>query len=335
MGLRKKILAIQYGLGPIGIETARLVLRKTGMEIVGAVDISRDLAGKDLGEILGFGDKTGIIVTDNAKALFSKVKADVVIHTAGSRIKKIFPQLEEIINAGLNVISSSEELLFPLKGNAGLAEKIDKLARMKNVTVLGTGVNPGFVMDALPLFLSAVCQEVRKIRVERVVDAGTRRYPLQKKIGAGMTTQMFHEKISRKELGHVGLLESLYLVAQKLGMGLDDVIETIDPVVAEKAVKTQYFSLKRGDVAGIKHIARGIRGGEVIITLDLRMYIGADDPHDAVHIVGTPEIRLRIEGGIAGDQATAAVLVNSIKTVVGAKPGLTTVSDLPAAHFTK
>lgn len=331
----KKIGVIQYGLGPIGIETAKLVLKKTGMEIVGAVDISKEIAGKDLGEVLGLGKPMGIVVTDNARALFSRVKADVVLHTAGSRIPKIYNQFEEIINAGLNVISSSEELLFPLKENDERAAKIDRLARIKGVTVLGTGVNPGFVMDALPLFLSAVCQDVKKIHVERVVDAGTRRLPLQKKVGAGMTTQAFHEKIGRKELGHVGLLESLYLVAQKLGMGLDDVIETIDPVVATKAVKTQYFSLKPGDVAGIQHVARGIRDGEIVITLDLRMYIGAEDPHDAVHIVGTPEIRLRIEGGIAGDQATAAVLVNSIQTVVGAKPGLTTVSDLPAAHFVR
>ncbi len=330
---QKKIRIIQYGLGPIGIETAKLVLRKTGMEIVGAVDISKDIAGKDLGEILGLRKRMGVVVTDSAKVLLSGTKADVVLHTAGSRIPKIYDQFEEIIGAGLDVISSSEELLFPLKENADLAAKIDRLAQAKGVTVLGTGVNPGFVMDALPLFLSAVCQDVKKVHVERVVDAGTRRFPLQKKVGAGMTTQMFHEKIGKKELGHVGLLESLYLVAQKLGMGLDDVIETIDPVVATKAVKTQYFSLKPGDVAGIKHIAKGIRGGEVIITLDLRMYIGAEDPHDAVHIVGAPEIRLRIEGGVAGDQATAAVLVNSIQTVVGAKPGLTTVSDIPAAHF--
>jgi len=324
---KKRIRVIQYGLGPIGIETAKLVLRKSGMAIVGAVDISKDIAGKDLGDVLGLEKRMGISVTDNAGLLFSGTKADVVLHTAGSRIPKIYEQFEEIIGAGLNLISSSEELLFPLRENAALAEKIDRLAR--------ENVNPGFVMDALPLFLSAVCQDVKKIHVERVVDAGTRRLPLQKKVSAGMTTKTFHEKIGKKELGHVGLLESLTLVARKLGMDLDDVMETIDPVVAAKAVQTQYFSLKPGDVAGIKHIAKGVRNGETIITLDLRMYIGAEDPHDSVHIIGTPEIRLRIEGGVAGDKATAAVLVNSIETVMGAKPGLTTVSDIPAAHFVK
>lgn len=331
--VQKKIRVIQYGLGPIGIETAKLVTKKSGMEIVGAVDISKDLVGRDLGEILGLDKTLGVKVTDNGKALFAKTRADVVLHTTGSRIRKIYPELEEIIQAGLNIISSSEELLFPLKENVELAKKVDNLAKEYKVTVLGTGVNPGFVMDALPLFLTAVCQDVKEIHMERIVDAGTRRYPLQKKVGAGMTTDAFYEKIGKKELGHVGLLESLYLVAEKLGMTFDNVIETIDPVVAVKAVKTKFFSLKPGDVAGIKHSVRGINKAKDIITLDLRMYIGAEGPHDSVHIVGTPEIKLRIEGGVAGDQATAAVLVNSVPVVVDARPGLATVKDLPAAHF--
>jgi 2,4-diaminopentanoate dehydrogenase len=332
---QKKIRVIQYGLGPIGIETAKLVLKKSTMKIVGAVDISKDIAGKDLGEVLGLDKKLGVAVTDNAKDLFARTKADVALHTTGSRIRKIYPDLEEIIGAGLNIISSSEELLFPLKENAELSVSVDKLAKKHGVTVLGTGVNPGFVMDALPLFLTGVCQDVKKIHVERHVDAGTRRYPLQKKVGAGMTEKAFREQIAKKTMGHVGLLESLYLVAGYLGMSIDEVNETVEPVITQKAVKTAYFSLKPGDVAGIKHSAEGIKNGEKIMTLDLRMFVGCEEPYDSVHIVGMPEIRLRIEGGVAGDQATAAVLVNSISAVIDARPGLATVKDLPAPHFTR
>lgn len=328
----KKIRVIQYGLGPIGIETARLVAKKSGMEIVGAVDISKDLIGKDLGEILGMDRKLGIAVTDQAKNLFAGIKADAVLHTTGSRIRKIYPEIEEIIRAGLNVVSSSEELLFPLEENAEPAEQLDKLAKDHGVTVLGAGVNPGFVMDALPLFMTAVCQDVKKIHIERHLDAGTRRYPLQRKVGAGMTQEAFREQIAAKAMGHVGLLESLHLVAATLGLSLDGVQETVEPVVTQKVVNTAYFSLKPGDVAGIKHTAEGIRNGEQIISLDLRMYIGCEEPYDSVHIVGTPEIRLRIEGGVAGDQATAAVLVNAVPAVVAARPGLATITDLPAPH---
>ena len=327
----KKISVIHYGLGPIGLATAKLILTKPNMEIVGAVDIAKEMVGKDLGEILGQ-KPLGVHVTDNAERLFSKVQADVVVHTAGSRLKRIFGQVEEILKGGKNVVSSAEELLFATPENAEMSARIDKLAREKGVTVLGTGVNPGFVMDALPLTLTGVCHEVREVHVERVVDAGTRRHPLQRKIGAGMTPALFREKVAEKAMGHVGLRESLYLIADRLHFVLDEVRESVEPVIAEKPMKTAYFELKPGDVAGIRNIGEGIKGGKKILTLDLRMYIGAEDPHDSVHIVGTPDLRLRIEGGVAGDEATAAMLVNSIPAVIEAAPGLVTVKDLPAPY---
>ncbi|HEU19445.1 MAG TPA: dihydrodipicolinate reductase [Deltaproteobacteria bacterium] len=329
----EKIKVIHYGLGPIGVETAKLVLSKKNLQIVGAVDISEDKAGRDLGAVLGLDDTLGIVVTDRAQDLFSSESADIVIHTAGSRIMTIYSQLEEIIGSGINVISSSEELSFPFTANEASAKGLDAAARESGVTVLGTGVNPGFIMDALPLYLTGVCKDVTTVRVERYVDAGTRRLPLQRKVGAGLSPHVFRERVSQKMLGHVGLVESLQFVAHYLGISLDRIEETIDPVVAEQAVKTDYFDLNPGDVLGIKHIAQGFLGTSVIISLDLRMYVGADDPHDAIFIEGNPSISLKVEGGVAGDQATAAILVNSVPGVVAARPGLVTVKDLPAPHF--
>ena len=329
----KKIRVIHYGLGPIGLETAKLVLSKSNLEIVGAVDISKDIVGQDLGRILDLRKDLGIIVTDDADKLFSTANAHVVIHTAGSRINTIFSHLEGIVNAGINIVSSAEELSFPSDANEKQARDINRKAREKGVTVLGTGVNPGFIMDALPLRLTGVCQDVKSIRVERIVDAGTRRYPLQKKVGAGLTPEEFRERVSQKLLGHVGLVESLLFIAHFLGITFDKIEETIDPVIAEHPVKTAYFDLKTGDVAGIKHIVNGIKGNETLIDLDLRMYIGAENPHDSVFISGNPNVNLRIDGGVAGDQATAAILVNSIPGVIEARPGLLTVKDLPIPHF--
>lgn len=325
----KKIRAIQYGLGPIGLATAKLILTKPDMEIVGAVEIAKEMVGKDLGEVLGV-EPLGVHITDNPELLFAKVPADVVIHTTGSRLNRVAGQLEEILRGGKNIVSSTEELLFATPENAEASATIDKLARKAGVTVLATGVNPGFVMDALPLTLTGVCMEVREVHVERVVDAGTRRYPLQRKIGAGMTPELFREKVAEGAMGHVGLRESLYLVADRLHLALDDVRETVEPVIAEKPLKTDHFELKPGDVAGIRNIGEGYREGKKIVTLDLRMYIGAETPHDSIRIVGTPDLTLRIEGGVAGDQATAAILVNSIAAVIAAAPGLFTVKDLPA-----
>ncbi len=328
-----KIKVIHYGLGPIGVETAKLVLSKKNLKIVGAVDISKEKAGRDLGAILGRDDDLGIVVTDNAQELFSSEPADIVIHTAGSRFTTIYSQLEEIIESGINVISSSEELSFPFTANEALAKDLDATARKNGVTVLGTGVNPGFIMDALPLYLTGVCQDVRTVKVERVVDAGTRRLPLQRKVGAGLSPHVFRERVSQKTLGHVGLIESLQFVAHYLGISLDRIEETIDPVVAEQAVKTAYFDVNPGEVLGIKHIVQGVQGTSVIISLDLRMYIGADDPHDAIFIEGNPTISLRVADGVAGDQATSAILVNSVPGVIAARAGLVTVKDLPAPHF--
>jgi len=328
----KKIKVIQYGLGPIGLATANLVLTKPEMEIVGAVDIAKEMAGKDLGEILGREKPLGIKVTDNAELLFAKVPADVVIHTTGSRLKRIIGQLEEILRGGKNIVSSAEELFFPTPENAEMAARIDRLALENGVTVLGTGVNPGFVMDALPLALTGVCHEVREVHVERVVDAGTRRYPLQRKIGVGMTPELFREKIAGKAMGHVGLAESLHLIADRLHLAFDEIRETVEPVIAEKPLKTDYFELKAGDVAGIRNIGEGLREGRKLVTLDLRMYIGAEAPHDSIRILGSPDLSLRIDGGVAGDEATAAILVNSIPAVIDSAPGLKTVTDLPAPY---
>ena len=329
----EKIRVIQYGLGPIGQETAKLAMQKSNIEIVGAVDISKDIIGRDLGQVLGLKSDAGIVVTDKAEKLFSHVNADVVVHCAGSKIRTVFSQLEEILDGGINIVSSAEELLFPSNENKKPAQALDRKARDRGVTILGTGVNPGFIMDALPLHLTAVCQNVRYVSVERIVDAGTRRLPLQKKVGAGLSEETFRELVAKKSLGHVGLVESMLFVAHYLGVTLDAVEETIDPVIAEYPMKTAYIDLKKGDVAGIKHIVKGIKGNETIVDLDLRMYVGAENPHDVIHIIGTPNISLTIDGGVAGDQATSAILVNSIPGTVDAKPGLLTVKDLPVPHY--
>jgi len=325
----KVIKVIQYGLGPIGIETAKAVLNRKNLKLVGAIDIDTEKVGKDIGEVLGLGEKLGIKVTKNPIAVFSKTNADVMLHTTTSFFRKVYPQLEKGVKAGLNIISSTEELLLPSLRNPKLAEKLDKLAKKHKVTVLGTGVNPGFVMDSLVLMMTGVCTDLKKIRVERVVDAGKRRLPLQKKIGAGITPEEFYEKAKTGTFGHIGLLESLALIAEGLNWKFDEVKETLDPMIADKDYRTKYLEIRTGHVTGIKHIARGIIRGEEILTLDLSMYVGAENPHDAIYIDGTPQVHLIIDGGIMGDVATVAMLVNAIPKVMAAKPGLVTMKDLP------
>jgi len=328
---KKKIKVLQYGFGPIGQETVRAVLKKEGLELIGVVDINPKFIGKDVGEILGE-KKLGIIVKQSLAEALNGQKADIALHTTTSFVKSVKPQLEELIRAGINVVSSTEELLIPHLQSPEEAKEIDELAKAYNVTILGTGVNPGFVMDTLPLFLSSTCLDVKKIEARREVDAGTRRLPLQKKVGAGLDVDDFKKLAKEKKLGHIGLIESIALIAEGLGWKLDDIQESVEPVIADKDCKTKYLEVRKGQAAGLKHVAKGFKNKEELIQLDLRMYVGAKEPFDYIHIIGTPEIKCKFEGGIAGDQATVASLINSIPRVLKASPGLVTMYKLPIPY---
>jgi hypothetical protein len=324
----KKIRVIQFGLGPIGIECIKWILKKPGYKLVGAIDIDPGKKGKSLDEVMGMKTKTGIVVSDDPRSVFVKTKPDIVLHTTQSSLKQVLPQLEMIIKSGINVVSSTEELLVPQLQNPLLAKRLDILAKKHGVTVLGTGVNPGFVMDTLPLCLSSMCLEIKSISVRRELDAGKRRLPLQKKVGSCLSVKEFQSLKRQNKIGHVGLIESLDLILKGLGWKPDKIVETLDPVIAGKKLKTEYFSIDKGMVCGIKHIARAIKNKKTIVTLDLRMYVGAPESYDLVEIEGTPPITCWFIGGIQGDKATVAALVNSAPRVVLAAPGLATMKDL-------
>lgn len=324
----KPIRVVQYGLGPIGIASAQALLEKSRFELVGAVDIDPAKAGRDLGEVLGIRKRLGLRVDTDARVLLRRTRAQVVVHTTRSRFKEVYPQLDQIVREGVSVVSSTEELLFPRLKNPGLSSKLDRLAGKHGATIVGTGVNPGFVMDTLALVLTGVCREVRSLRIRRRVDASTRRMPLQRKVGAGLSQAEFRKLVRGHKLGHVGLVESMALIASGLGWNLDRVTEKIEPVVAEERLKTQYFLVEAGQVCGLKHTGAGYRSGRRVIDMDLRMYLGAKDPHDSIDILGNPELHLVLPGGVAGDVATVASLVNAIPRVLEAGPGLKTLLDL-------
>jgi len=326
--MTNKIRTIHYGLGSIGSGIARLAAQRANLEIVGGIDVDEQKVGKDMGEVLGLGQPLGLRVSSDPAAVFSQTEADVVLHSTGSYVEQIRPQLVDIIEAGLNVVSTCEELAYPQAQYPALAEELDKLAQKHAVTVLGTGVNPGFAQDTMAIAVSGVCQDVKHITVTRTVEAGERRLQLQKKVGAGLTVAEFEEKAKKREIRHIGLEESLTMVAHALGWQLDKVEETIEPVVAEKPLKSQFVEVKEGQVSGVHQVTRGFKGGQELIVLHLYMHIGAKNPGDSVVIEGRPDIELTIKG-IHGDLATAAMAVNAVPKVVSAPPGLVTMKDLP------
>jgi len=324
----RTVKIVQFGVGPIGVELAKYGLKKSGLKFVGAVDIDPKKVGTDLGEAVG-GERIGVSITDDAKKLLARTKPDIVLHSTGSYLKEIKPQLLEIMRSGADIVSTCEELSYPFLKNPAIARELDAAARRNKVTLLGTGVNPGFVMDTLVLTATGVCQDVKKVKCSRVQDAAYRRFPFQKKIGAGLTPEEFKSKVAEGTIKHVGFPESIAMIASSLGWSLDRIEETIEPKLADKPVSSEYLRVEAGQVAGVNQTAAGIIGGEPLIVLNLQAYLGCPDPKEWIVIDGVPPINLTIKGGVHGDIATAAVVVNSIPRVLNAKPGLATMKDLP------
>ena len=331
--MKKKIRAIQYGVGPIGASIARLMREKQAIEICGAIDNDPAKAGRDLGEVVGAPDAPwGVKISADAKDLLEQA-VDVVIHSTSSSLPKVMDQLLACLEAESCVVSTCEELSYPYRKYPEAAAKLDSTAKDWGVALVGTGVNPGFVMDKLVVTLAAVSQQIEHAKALRVVDASKRRLPLQKKIGAGMSIEEFRQQVAAGVIKHVGLPESVAMVADSLNLPVDAITETIEPVVAKEPVRTEFLSVESGQAAGVHQIARGMAGGKELVYLELQMYVGAKDPHDTIELKGRPNISLVIPGGSHGDIATASVVVNSIPVILDAPAGLRTARDLPIGFF--
>ncbi|MGQ9538819.1 MAG: NAD(P)H-dependent amine dehydrogenase family protein [Candidatus Bathycorpusculaceae bacterium] len=326
-----EVKAVLYGVGAVGSLIAKALLEKEGLKIVGAVDMAKDKAGKDLGEVLGLNTKLGVMVYSDVEKLFSATKADIAIHATSSYLKDTYPQIASLIKHGVNVISTCEELSHPYYSEPKLAKELDALAKKHDVTVLGTGINPGFLMDTLVITLTAVCQKIEKIEAVRVMNAATRRLPFQKKIGAGLTVEEFKQKIKSGQItGHVGLEQSIAMIADALAWKLEKIrAEPVKPVIAHESVESEAIKVDAGKVAGLRQTAKGFMNKKEVIVLDFQAYIGAKEEYDAITITGVPTIRQKIQPCVHGDIGTVAIVVNSIPKVLNAPAGLLTMKDLP------
>jgi hypothetical protein len=331
--MNNKIRVVQYGMGPIGRGIAQLVLEKENLVLVGAIDIDPALVGKSVGEVLKGGEKPGVEISEDVEAVLVSSAPDIVLHATVSSLERVIPQIRRVLEHGVDLISTCEELAYPSYRHPQLSEEIDRFAREHGATVLGTGVNPGFVMDKLVITLMAACEKVERVHVTREVNAALRREPLQRKVGAGLRRDQFDALVAEGKIRHVGLPESAAMIAHVLGLEPTEITETIDAVIADQDITTPFLTVKKGDVAGVEQIASIMVGGDERITLELRMYVGAKAAADTICIQGEPEIQMTIPGGIHGDVATAAIVVNAIPAVLSAKPGLITMIDLPISYW--
>ena len=320
------------GLGLVGQEVARRILEIPALKLVAAADPAPLHAGKDLGTVLGLPRRLRIKVEGNPDRFFRRVRADLAVVCTTSSMKEVKPQILALVKHRIHVVTTCEELAFPVPSRLSAFRELDRQAKSRKVSVLAAGVNPGYAMDALALMLTAPCARVRRVSVTRVVDAAGRRLALQRRVGAGLNLGQFRRAVTEGTVRHVGLVESAHMIAAALGWKLERVDETLEPAIAPRDLDTEYLRIPAGSVAGIRQSARGYRGEEAAISLDLQVYVGAESPRDHILVDADPPVDATVAGGVTGDLAAAAIVVNSIPKLMAAPAGLLSTKDVPLIH---
>jgi hypothetical protein len=328
------IRVLQWGLGAMGGGMARLMLEKSGLKLVAAVDGRPDYVGKDLGEVLGVGKQLGVTVTNQPEDVLKKENVDLVVIATTSWTKEQIPDLRKIISAGINCISIAEEMSDPDAQSPELAKEIDELAKKHGVSVLGTGVNPGFVLDLLVVTLSGVCHSVERIEASRVNDLSPYGPTVMRTQGVGTTPEAFAAGVADGSIvGHVGFPESIHMISEALGLGVDHIEQTREPIISNVYRETPHVKVEAGMVAGCRHIGIGYRGEVEVVKLvhpqQIHPHLEGQDTGDYINIYGKPEIHMANKPEIAGGIATMGVTVNMIPHVVAATPGMKRMIDLP------
>lgn len=329
----EEIRVVQWGLGSMGSGSARMVMQKKGMELVGAIAQTPAKAGRDVGELLGL-EKTGVLVSGDPVEVIRRTRPHVVLLSTGSFIKDVFPQIKTVVENRCHCITIAEEMAYPRLQDPVLSGQIDRAARENGVTVLGTGINPGFVLDTLIIVLTGACMDIKKIKASRINDLSPYGPTVMRTQGVGTTPGEFEKGIEDGSIvGHIGFPESIHLIAGALGWEVEKIVQCREPIISAVYRETPHVKVHPGMVAGCNHSAKGYVNGEAVIELQhpQQIHPGSEgvETGDYISIEGTPDIKMEIKPEIPGGIGTIALTVNMIPRVVNAAPGLKTMKDLP------
>jgi len=332
--MKKGIQVVVLGTGQMGTGVIKLLLEKKGIRLAGAYSKRKERSGMDVGEAIGLDKKLGVSLTNDLPTLLKEEKPEMVIQCTCSRVTEAFPEIETALNAGANVISIAEEMSYPAYGSPDLAAKIDALAKKNGVTVLGTGINPGFVLDLLVIALSGVCFHVDSITARRVNDLSPYGPSVLTTQGVGITPEEFHAGVADGSVvGHFGFPESISMIAKALGWEIERIEETREPIVSDVKRETEFVKIEPGLTAGCKHTGIGYMGGKPVITLihpqQVHPHLAGVTTGDYIDIEGVPGVSFSGSPEIPGGVGTEALAVNMIPQVIRALPGLATMADLP------
>ncbi len=334
----QKIKVVQCGLGAIGSEVVRLILEKQNLEVVAVGGTRDEIVGKDLGQIIGLGHDLGIKVARKSKELFRTVEAEVVVLTTLSHFEEIYETVKDALEAGKNVISSCEDAIFPWTRNPDLAQEIDELAKTKNVTFLATGINPGFMMDYLPIMLTTIMKRVDKITIDRVANMASCGLVDWELFGYGKSIEAFNEGLAKGKIGgFIAFRQIMEMIAKALNWGKIDYKEEKMGLVSKSRRVAKSGVVEPNTVHSVKQVAHGFRLGREVMTYKEYFVINPDRIEDGLEvgnftlIEGEPSVEVNAKGEQASQMAltTAARVVNSIPGLVLARPGLLTVDELP------
>lgn len=335
MCMEDKLQVAVLGTGQMGSGIVRLLMQKQGIELAGVYGRRPDRAGIDVGDAIGLDEKTGIALSADLSEMLASAKPHVVIQATCSRVKQAADEIKAAVNSGANVISIAEEMAYPFYPSPEISGEIHQLAMENRVTVLGTGINPGFVLDLLVISLTGVCFHVESITAKRVNDLSPYGPSVLQTQGVGITPEAFAKGVEEGSVvGHFGFPESISMIAQALGWRIDRIEQTRDPIISNVQRETEFVQIEPGLTAGCTHTAKGYIGGKPVIHLihpqQVHPHLENVQTGDTIEIKGEPDVRFSSGPEIPGGIGTIALAVNMIPQVITGRPGVKTMADLPA-----
>jgi len=325
-----------WGFGAMGSGMARMLLTKQGVDIIGVCDMHPDRAGKSIYEALNMAreNRPEVLIKPNIDDVISEGSCDVCLCATDSYTERAFPRLKHVLEKKINVISTAEEMAYPQAQNPVLAAELDRIALANGVTVLGTGINPGLIMDLLVICLTGCMTNVEHIEAKRVNSLSPFGPAVMEEQGVGITVSEFEEGVKKGTLaGHVGFAESIKMIGDAIGWEVGKFEQQMRPIVTTADRKSPYGFAAAGNVAGVNMTGQGYVGEEIKIDMihpqQIEPELEGTETGDFITIKGTPEVNMAIKPEVQGGLGTIAMCVNMIPQVINSEPGLKSMIELP------
>ncbi len=332
----RNVKVAMWGFGAMAGGTARVLLTKTGVELTGACVRNPMNNGRSIFDVLGVerGDRADAFIVNDISKIIYEGSCDICVIATDSFTKDVFPKIKYVVERGINVITIAEEISWPKAQSPELAEEMDRLAKKHGVSILGTGINPGLMMDLLAICLTGCMTDVEKVLCRRVNSLSPFGKLVMEEQGIGIAVEDFNRRAAEGSIsGHVGFAESVGMIAEALGWEVEKFEQQMKPIVTEVDRKSPYGFAAAGNVAGVNMTGQGYVDGKVKIDMyhpqQIEPQLAGVQTGDYIELTGTPSVNMSNIPEVDGGIGTIAMCVNMLPFVVAAPPGLKTMLDMP------